>query len=246
MLITTEALALRAIKYSDSSRVVKLYTRQLGIQSFLVQGLHRPKSRITVAHFQPLTALEVVAYHKPGGALQRLREVRMAAPAEGSLFFDVGKSALAMFLSELAYQCVQEEEPNDHLFAWLKASAAFIRSHDGGWGLFPHWLMTHFTRFLGFFPLQPPAQASDVELAFDLEEGAFVPESSNPRKSMAPDMARSLKELLHAERRHAVQMQLPLKARRQLLQRLIRYYQLQHPGFQSLRTTEVLEQLQSA
>lgn len=243
MLVSTQALALRAIKYTDNSRVVKLYTRQLGMQSYLVQGIHKPKSAITMAHFQPLTELEVVVYHKPGGALQRIKEARSLNTDGHGFHYDVAKSSVAMFLCELLYHSIQEEEPNEALYVWLQNSTLFLNAHQGALGLFPHWLMVHLSAYLGFFPLEPEASLLDKDKVFDLEEGAFLPSWAAPRKSMASAQAYLLHRLMQSKREEASRLNIESAEKRQLLQRLLRYYQLQMPGFQRMKTSEVLEQL---
>src|SRR5438128_9877861 len=45
-LVTTPAVVLQTYRYSETSKVVRLATRDLGVQSALAKGARRPKSRI--------------------------------------------------------------------------------------------------------------------------------------------------------------------------------------------------------
>src|ERR1044072_4573130 len=44
-LVTTPAIVLRTYRYSETSKVVRLATRDLGVQSAIAKGALRPKSR---------------------------------------------------------------------------------------------------------------------------------------------------------------------------------------------------------
>ena len=65
MLISTEAIALSSIKYSESSVIVKCFTLSEGIKSYLIKGIRsRKKNSLNMGLFQPLTILEIDANHK--------------------------------------------------------------------------------------------------------------------------------------------------------------------------------------
>ncbi len=44
-LVTTPAVVLQTYRYSETSKVVRLATRDLGVQSAIAKGALRPKSR---------------------------------------------------------------------------------------------------------------------------------------------------------------------------------------------------------
>ena len=44
-LVTTPAVVLQTYRYSETSKVVRLATRELGVQSAIAKGVLRPKSR---------------------------------------------------------------------------------------------------------------------------------------------------------------------------------------------------------
>src|SRR5439155_456488 len=48
-LVTTPAVVLRTYPYSETSKIVRLATRDLGVQSAIAKGVLRPKSRFAAA-----------------------------------------------------------------------------------------------------------------------------------------------------------------------------------------------------
>jgi len=65
MQVTTKAVVLKALKYGDTSLIVKAFTASDGLKSYLLKGvLASKKGKLKTAYFQPLTQLELVANHK--------------------------------------------------------------------------------------------------------------------------------------------------------------------------------------
>src|ERR687883_1333581 len=90
-LLTTDAIVLHAFDYSETSRILRLATREAGVQSVLARGARRAKSRFG-------SALDLFAqgaaqlYLKEGRDLQTLSgfDVTRARPA---LADDLGRFA---------------------------------------------------------------------------------------------------------------------------------------------------------
>ena len=58
MIISTKAIVLRKIKYSDSSLIVDTFTESEGRKSFFIKGiLGKTKGKIKNSHFQPLSQI---------------------------------------------------------------------------------------------------------------------------------------------------------------------------------------------
>ena len=80
-IVSTKAIVLSSLKYSDSSLIVKCYTQEEGIKTYLIKGvLKARKGGIKVAYFQPLTQLKIHANHSRRGALNSIKEVQISYP----------------------------------------------------------------------------------------------------------------------------------------------------------------------
>ena len=58
----TKAIVLQTIKYGDSSLIVKMLTKESGVQSYMVKGVFGKKSKMKAALFQNMTVLNNVMY----------------------------------------------------------------------------------------------------------------------------------------------------------------------------------------
>jgi DNA repair protein RecO (recombination protein O) len=145
MLIKTRGIVLSYLKYRESSIIARVYTEQRGVQSYLVNSVRRAKPPGRIALFQPLTLLELVAYvPRQGGSLTRLAEFRCAEQFR-SLPYDVRKSSVALFLSEVLSKAVREEEENLPLFRFLHDSILAFDEQDVGIENFALLFLLHLT-----------------------------------------------------------------------------------------------------
>ena len=128
--LTTKAIVLSALKYSESSLIVKCYTEKLGIKTYLIRGvLKNKKGSIKAAYFQPLTQLTLEANHKQKSNLHSLKEVHISHPYK-SIHTDIVKQSIVLFLSEILSSSIQEEEENTVLFEYLETAFLWLDAHD--------------------------------------------------------------------------------------------------------------------
>ena len=100
MQVTTKAIVLSALKYGDTSLIVKAFTASDGLKSYLLKGvMGSKKGKLKPGYFQPLMQLEIVAYHKNKGTLESIREVKVAVPYK-TLHTDIVKNSIVLFLAD--------------------------------------------------------------------------------------------------------------------------------------------------
>lgn len=98
-LVTTPAVVLRTYRYSETSKIVRLATRDLGVQSAIAKGVLRPRSPFGAA-LETLSEGTAQLYHKESRELQTLAAFDVVELRRG-LAVDVGKFAGAAALSEV-------------------------------------------------------------------------------------------------------------------------------------------------
>jgi len=115
MLQKTKAITLSYIRYKESSIIARLFTERFGLQSFVVNGVRSPKSKMPAGLFQPLQLLEIVQYFNEKKDLHRLVEIKPALPLI-DLPFNHIKSSMAIFIAELISKVIREGQSNIPLF----------------------------------------------------------------------------------------------------------------------------------
>jgi DNA repair protein RecO (recombination protein O) len=237
MQVTTKAIVLSGFKYGDTSLIVKAFTEQSGLKTYLLKGvLASRKGKMKSAYFQPLMQLEVVAYHKNKGTMESIREVRVNYHYE-SLHTNITKNAMTLFLAEMLANSIFEEEENKELFQFIEASLQWLDTHDEISNFHLYFLL-RLTKYFGFFPQRDETDAP----YFDLMAGEFV-QSTTLHPMLHGENLNYFKAFLGIkfDELHSVKMK---KVNRQeLLKSLILYFELHLQGFRKPKSLAVLNEV---
>ncbi|MEJ1221295.1 DNA repair protein RecO [Sediminicola sp. 1XM1-17] len=237
MQVTTKAIVLSGLKYGDTSLIVRAFTEQSGLKTYLLKGvLASKKGKIKSAYFQPLMQLEVVAYHKNKGTMERISEVRVNYHYE-SLHTNITKNAMTLFLAEMLANSIFEEEENQELYQFIEASLQWLDTHDEISNFHLYFLL-RLTKYFGFFPQMGSTDAP----YFNLLAGEFV-YSTSLDPILYGENLKFFKMFLgiNFDELHTVKMK---KVNRQeLLKSLILYFELHLQGFRKPKSLAVLNEV---
>ena len=237
MQLLTKAIVLTALKYGDTSLIVKCYTQQLGIQSYMLKGvLKRGKGKLKSAYFQPLTQLELVANHSKRTNLQTLKEASLYF-AYDTIHTDYTKQTIAFFIAEMLANSVLEEESNTALYTYIETSLRWLDIQDKV-ANFPIVFIVHLTKFLGFFPKHTSYSAT----YFNLADGVFTDTFFVGDYLHGEDLI-LFKQVLGINFDTLHEMVLGVKSRQRLLDILFKYYSLHLFGFKTPKSIAILKNL---
>src|SRR5512133_3092423 len=131
MLIKTRAIVLHHVKYGESSLIVTLYTERHGRMTCMVSGIRSKKTHLSLTFFQPLTLLEAEIYYRPNREVHRLKE--LSCPFHyTSIPFAITKSTISLFIAEILWLTLREEEANEELFNFLFHAFQLLDTKDEG------------------------------------------------------------------------------------------------------------------
>lgn len=190
MIVRTDAVVLHAFDYSETSRIVRLLTRQHGVIGVLARGARRPTSTFG-STLQPASYIEAVYYHRPQRGLQTLKEtshvVRLKRTAR-----DVGRLALALRIVEVARLLVEEGEAHPLALDLVVGALVHIEHAEENEANAVPWFQLHLLSLLGF---APDVQREDV-LALDddggrlrLQTGSIAPAHDRSSESVRASRA---------------------------------------------------------
>lgn len=243
MLIKTQGLVLSYLRYRETSVIVRIYTREVGVQSYIVNAVRGGgKTPVRLALFQPFTLLDLVAYPaKKGGGLTRLSEYRVAY-AYHTIPYDMRKGSVVLFLSEVVSRSVREEEANDPLFAFLREQLVGFDQATAGFENFPLTFLLTLSQYLGFAP------RSGEDLVNQLLSGGVLQPAGRATEALAAGL--TLSEL---EDRFEAIMRGPQEAiavavqngreRRELLHLLLAYYRLHVENLGPVKSLDILSEV---
>ncbi|MBR1515094.1 MAG: DNA repair protein RecO [Bacteroidales bacterium] len=232
-----QGIVLQSIRYGDTSLIVRVYTRNYGLQSYMVKGAFNRGSKNRVALFQNMSLIHFVEASRPAkGTLKYLKDVQLTHVYQ-SIPFVMNKSAILMYVSELLTKTITEQEQNEALFDFIQRSMLWLDLVDERFANFPLFFTLEMTRHLGFYPKTNRQEG----WCFDLMEGSFAHDFPVHPYYLDPDVAALLSQLLNLGVDEACQVPLKTSQRRDLLDKLIVFMRLHAPVMNDFHSHEVLK-----
>ena len=239
MLVTTEALVLSKTNYSETSLIVRCYTRSDGIKSYIIKGGKLGRKGIkSAALFQPLNQLEITAQHKNKSGLSIPKSIKMSKPYK-TIPFQMNKITVVLFLSEVLSSALREEEANASLFHYLTNSLSWFDIQDDVANFHIFFLLS-LTKYLGFFP----DLYDQNHPYFDMENGCFSTQKSTQQVE-DPRTISVFKSFLGTTFDKLSEVLVSSIERKQLLELLIQYYQVHLQGFSRPKSLNILHEIYS-
>jgi DNA repair protein RecO (recombination protein O) len=195
------------------------------------------KGKIKNSLLQPLMQLDLVVSHREKNSLQSLRELNCRLHYQ-HLHEDIIKTSLALFIAEVLYKSVREEESNPQLFAFISQALEILDLQQEGVANFHLCFLLQLTKYLGFYPHENMAGPGSL---FDLRDGVFrVGIPPHPLYMDAAD-ARVLEQLLQLNFVNMHELPLSGETRRVMVKHLLRYYELHLHSVHDIKSHHVLE-----
>ena len=171
MLLKTKAIVLHSFKYQENSLIAHCYAEQLGRMSVLVQGAFGSGRRPNRAMmYQPFSVLSLVLHRSNHSTLHRVREAEYYLhPC--SIPFDPQKRSIALFLSEIIYKVVREEQPDPALFGFIED---YIQKLDAQITCIPNSHLGFLGQFVGRIGFSPLNRWQEQTPYLDYRSGMFV------------------------------------------------------------------------
>lgn len=237
MLITTNAIVLSKLKYRDNDLIVRCYTQQLGVVSFLLRGILKSKKGHSKAvYFQLLSQLQLIVVYKNNRSLQAIKETKLNT-IYTSLHTHVLKSSIVMFLSEVLSNTLKEEEKNETLYSYIETTLMWLDTHSE-YSNFHLLFLLNLTRYLGFYP-----DTKNIDYPFfNLSEGRFEAKSQD-RYTISGENLTLLKQLLGTAFDALSTVEINAKQRQSFLSMILLYFELHLGSFKTPKSLQIFNQV---
>jgi DNA repair protein RecO (recombination protein O) len=238
MLITTRGIIFRTVKYGETSIIADIFTESHGLQTCIIAGVRKAGSKTQAGLLQVMSITELVLYYRPDQQMHRIREIR-AAYVYQRIPFDIRRSAVGLFMTELCRKTIRETEENRPLFQFLYDRFAYLDATHTSVANYHLHFMLELSVYLGFVPGEDWTPETPF---FDLKEGLFSARPGHPYY-IEEGLSQQLYALLTIDYRETHQVGLGTLARRRLLQELITYYKLHLEHFTELHAHHILQEV---
>jgi DNA repair protein RecO (recombination protein O) len=236
MILKTRGIVLHTTRYGESSLVVHCYTEHSGRQTYMVKGVRKSRRNNRSNLFQPLFILDFEVYHKDTRDMQLVKEVSRTIPLN-TIPYDITKSTQALFMAEVLYRVVREEEPNPMLAQFLIHSIQYLDELEAPLADFHIIFLFHLSKYLGFYPQN---NFGEGRRFFSLESGQFNSFYNDPDGMLDEATSALWSKYIESNFEDSQSLGFNSIQRKTILDNLVRFYKSHVAGMGEIRSLEVL------
>jgi DNA repair protein RecO (recombination protein O) len=219
MLIKTHGIVLRFVRYSESSVIVTLFTRQEGLQSYLLKGIRSSKSTTKMALFQPLNLLELVAYHREQNGINHIKESKCYFIFK-NLNTDLKRQTIGFFLVEIMNKAIREQSHTEALYQFLESTLIRLDTTTEPLEHFPILFLIELSQHLGF----------GLQRTEDISGHQYIPDAT----------LEILQKFFNSD---FDEVRLSKDSRRELMDILLNFYKTHIEHFGQIKSIDILREL---
>jgi DNA repair protein RecO (recombination protein O) len=260
MLIKTEAVILKTMKYRETSKIVTFYTKEYGKLNGIAKGARTVKNKFGSA-LEPMTYSMLVLYKKEHRDLHLISQCD-ALDSFKTLTEDLDRMTIAFAVIELINQVTHQEERNYPLFALLGETLSALNSSQKNYSSYFHSFRLRLASLFGYAPnfevcgeCGEPLSIGNGEnqFAFQVARGAVLcnrccmPIDSSMNVgvqnsaviTLSPQVVQILRRLLNAQITSLGILEFDNQAGNQIDELLRLYLRYHFEGLKPLKSTEI-------
>jgi len=170
MLIQTDGIILKSIKYNDNSNIVTVFTKEFGKLIFFVRFSNSQKSNNIKQIIQPCYLVDIHFNYNQNKDIQNIKEINL-----GNIFFDIpfnfAKISIVLLISEILYKSIKHENNDLQLFEFIINGLKFLDLENNNYVNFHLIFLINLSKYLGF---EPYNNFSSNNCFFDLKNANFL------------------------------------------------------------------------
>lgn len=228
-----QGFILQRISYSETSMIVKCFTRDHGLKSFLIQGGKKKHAALIFA----LAPLEFTFYQRGEEQLAKLYDpcLRFNFP---EIQFNPVKASIVFFQAEIILQCLQEGQIDRELFAFLDEELQALNDREIHGNFLLVWMLK-LCNILGFYPHLVDREAS----SFDLINGEIKQVEAGSIGVVSNESVMDLIRFMELHPEDQVNADFSKDQRKALLELLLEYFKYHLSNFNKNKTMEVYQSI---
>ena len=149
----------------------------------------------------------------------------------------LSKLSIAQFLNEILIKSLKEQSSNLHLFEFVETCFKFLNDTEDHYTNLHLYFLIELTKYLGF---EPQNNFSPRKPYFDCREGQFTALGLALPLGLNKDDSFLFSEFLKI---NSLKTNISNIQRQNLLETLLAYYRLHIPGFNDIKSLEVLKEV---
>ncbi len=235
MILKTKGIVLRTQKYSETSLICRILTKEKGLKSYIISGVRKQNSRVGASLFQLMNILDLVVYDREEKDLNRIKEVKLHYVYQ-NIPYDIFKGTVGMFIIEIVQKTIKGQEEHTELYSYLQHLLEFLdQTKESISNVHLHFLL-EYASYLG---LNPTGVVSEQYPYFNLETGIFCGEA-HQKFSLHREQSQVISDLMHLNVSEAHCLKLSHELRSATLKSLLKFYQIHIENLPEINSHKVL------
>ncbi len=153
MIVTCPAIVLSSIPYSETSVICRAFTREYGLNSFLLKGAKTGRNKSKSALLRPLQVIDITHYRTNKSSLHLIKEITCNPPFI-DLYSNPEKTCISLFLAELIGKTIPDQLEDQGLFDFLSDSVHYLDLSSQQYVNFHLQFIVQYFKSLGLFPTE--------------------------------------------------------------------------------------------
>ncbi len=226
----SKGILLRKTKLSGGGFILKILTLEFGIRSYFGRTSKQMKNK-----YLPLSIVDLTGYQQAKKTIYSLKEYNLSPPLR-SVYQDIYKSNVLLFINEVLNHVIQEEESNPEKYLFIESKIKELENKPFN----PNFHLIFLIQLTSFLGFEPDTNGNGTY--YDFAEGEFT--FAIPAHSNFFDEKESLlfKSIYDAGFESNVELKISNPTRKRGLQLLITYYRY-HTDMRELKSLPVLEMI---
>jgi DNA repair protein RecO (recombination protein O) len=267
MLIKTEAIVLKSMKYRDTSKIVTFYSKEYGKLKGIAKGARTAKNKFGSA-LEPMTRSMLVLYKKEHRELHLISQCD-AIDSFKNLSENLDRMTTAFAMIELLNQVTHDEERHPALYALIDESLSALNSSVKNYSSYYHAFRLRLATLFGYAPNFEVCSEcgkpllmdqGEKEFAFQMAHGAVVcnhcrmPEHTSAgvknytggESSITAQGLQIVRRLVHARMESVSNLEFDVQTGNQIDELLRLYLRYHFEGLKPSKSTELFHQYNKA
>lgn len=233
----SEGIVFRVFPFRDRSHILKVFTRDFGIKSFIIRSSAKAKNN-ALAKTQLLNILSLEWRAKAESDLVHAQHLEIAHPYQ-NIPLNIEKSSILMFLSEMLYKTVKEEFQNQELYDFVKNALIYL-DHSKEYSNFHLCFLLKLSKYYGYMPFLDQGKSNDF---FDVQDGNLHVNEPKHAYYFSEGNTTLLKQFSGMNFDESESVKLSREKRNLFLKDLINYYRYHIDGMEEIKGHEVLQEV---
>lgn len=255
MIVKSEAVVLKSMRYRETSKIVTVYCRKFGKLRGIAKGARGAKSKFGAA-LEPMSYVAMVLYKKEHRDLQMISECEIVTLFP-RLHSDLSKITAGLSVVELLNAATQDGEPSEAVFKLLVDVLAAVDHATINLENVLYYFRLHFLDLMGFKPNFQTCIRCKKKVVLEISEEEFV--SFDPqgggvvcgncsrifpkRLRLSFGTVKIFQELLRAPLAEVTTIEVPAVSKREIEETLKTYSRYHLAGAERLRAEAVSKKM---